>query len=631
MNNFSAIKNDSLRGDGGFSRIDWRLMLLAIFCQLLLLAWVMPFSQLFSGNWFFHIDYPYHIYQTEFGRALQLEGRWSGYDPFFAAGYAGGLSSNLSARAALLFAYLLPASVSTASVYAVYVATCSLLAPLSLWGLARVLKWPWPRGLFAILLGMALWWVGVAHWYHTAGMVSFVLACYVAPWYAAWTYALCDSDAPAKPAALLGAGLVGGAGMWLHPLFCIPAVLVFLSFFLVQRKGGNFISLLSRALVVAVPAVLLSLPWVLAIVRDSWQAAEGIPYQTAVGLKVFLNSIGFQASGQTGAWINLLVLLMCVMGLVFFRRGSGTALARVFALAGAGLLVLAVFAAASNTGALLQPNRLIVPAYLLLAISVACHAEAVFQWTRADNPQMRTGILVVAGLLLAVFVGREWVRELQYSLHGRHGQQPPEISAAPQLVAKLESWITNNTDAQSRILFQTSLGRIHGGGHVAGYLASATRREFLGGSYPGLAPQVSCWDKKCFGRPIDTMDQTYFRRTLETYNVGWIIAHSSELKHFLEAMPDIKLKAVIDGVSVYEVQSPRTYVFAGQGRVSGRDFNRIELKDVSGSALTLRYNWVPGLETVPPSRIEPYTWSSEFPPLIRILDPPPNFVLRMGR
>ena len=606
------------------------MMLFAILCQLILLAWVMPLSQLFSGNWFFNIDNPYHIYQIEFGRALQSVGRLSGYDPFFAAGYVGGLSSNVSARLALLFAYLLPASVSTASVYAVYVAVCSLVAPLSLWGLARLLNWSWPRGALTIFLGLALWWIGVAHWYHTAGMVSFVCACYVAPWYSAWAYSLCDSASTAKPAALLGAGLVGGAGLWLHPLFCLPAVLLFLSLLLLRGKGASLTAVFSRALAVAAIAVLLTLPWVLALVHSSWQVGDQ-PYQRAVGLKVFLNSTGFETGGQTGAWINLLVLLICALGLILFRRSSGAAAARAFALAGIGLLGFAVFAGASNTLAQMQPNRFIVPAYLLLAISAACHAEAVVQWTRAGNPRRRTWSLAIVGLFFALFVGREWMRELEYGSHGRHGKQPPEISAAPKSVAELQNWITSNTDARSRILFQTSLGRVHGGGHVAGYLASATHREFLGGAYPFFFPQVSCWDKSCFGRPIDTMDQAFFRRTLETYNVGWIIAHSLELKHLLEAMPDIKLRAVIDDVSVYEAQSPRTYVIAGQGRVTGRDFNRIELNDVSGPALTLRYNWVPGLETVPPSRIEPYRWSSEFPPLIRILDPPPNFVLRMGR
>jgi hypothetical protein len=43
----------------------------------------------------------------------------------------------------------------------------------------------------------------------------------------------------------------------------------------------------------------------------------------------------------------------------------------------------------------------------------------------------------------------------------------PELTDSPALVALLESWIAANTSADRRMVFETSLGRIHGGGHVA--------------------------------------------------------------------------------------------------------------------------------------------------------------------
>ena len=88
----------------------------AITAQLVLLRFSMPLTAVTSGGWFFNIDNPYHLYQLELGRALQAQWRWTGYDPFFAGGDVADLSSNVSARLALLVAGLLPASIPTASV-----------------------------------------------------------------------------------------------------------------------------------------------------------------------------------------------------------------------------------------------------------------------------------------------------------------------------------------------------------------------------------------------------------------------------------------------------------------------------------------------------------------------------------
>jgi hypothetical protein len=44
----------------------------------------------------------------------------------------------------------------------------------------------------------------------------------------------------------------------------------------------------------------------------------------------------------------------------------------------------------------------------------------------------------------------------------------------------------------------------------------------------------------------------------------------------------------------------------------------------------LRYHWVPGLVSVPPSRVQPVELVSGVPPFIAILNPPPTLVLRIG-
>ena len=92
----------------GSRRASYGLLIAALSAQLVLLGFSMPLAELASGGWFFNIDNPYHIYQLELSRALQAQGHWRGYDPFFGGGHLAGLSSNVSARFTLVIAALMP-------------------------------------------------------------------------------------------------------------------------------------------------------------------------------------------------------------------------------------------------------------------------------------------------------------------------------------------------------------------------------------------------------------------------------------------------------------------------------------------------------------------------------------------
>lgn len=606
------------------------VMLTALAVQIALLSLSMPISDLATGNWFFNIDNPYHIYQLGQGEALWRLGRLTGYDPYFGAGTLGGLATNVSARFSLFVAAMLPQATPPATAYAAYVFLCSLAPVFAIWALGRMLKWSqWQAG-FALILGLLLWWVGVFRWYHTAGMVSFVAACYLAIPFAVWSFSVCSAGQRLRPTVIPLVGLVGGAGMWLHPLFCIPVAILFLSLIPTSRTSIRVPIFVARAASIALIVVALCLPWVLALVNASGpQYPSQQPYQRAVGLGVLIQSLGFGAGGATGATINLLILGACIFGAWTMRRRMDHAVLP-FVFAGLALLVFSAFAGANETLAYVQPNRFLGPAYLLLAVATSYYLPAAIGRVRSERrTPAKLGLLLV-GIASALFFGRELFREISSGDHGRHGKAPPEISAAPAIVLRLEQWIAANTTVDGRILFQVSLGRVHGGGHVAGYLAARTKREFMGAAYPYYQAQTSCWDKFCFGRPIADISPEDFQRILVAYNTHWIIAHSDELKQLIQRIPAIKKVAEFDNLSMYELGGVKNFVESGNGRVVGREFNRVEVAGASGPALILRYNWLPGLVTVPPSTIEPYVWSAGFPPLIRIVKPPANFVLRLA-
>lgn len=610
-------------GRYGFLAISAAVLLI----QLMLLWFSFPLVDAFSGKISWHIDGPYHAYQLELGRSLLKQGALVGFDPFFGAGHLGGVTYNVSARLPVLIGGLFPDSLSSGLLYSLYVLACALIAPLSVVLATMMLRWPILHAALASLAGLAFWWIGALRWYHTAGMVSFVCASYLGMAYGVWIAKICirSGRRPSWLTVIL-AGLAGGAGIWLHPLF---GVIVAPWFIMILASNGtpmHWRSLASRATTIAAIAVTINLPWILAM-AGAPNIANQAPYQKATGFDVALKPLlGIWDGGGMGSLLNPICAVICIMGISCFDKARSMLTAAFFG-TGAMMLLFAAFGAEIEKVAILQPNRFIAPAFLFVAVGAAYCAGEFVRWL---SGRRRMGLKLFAAtgaVLLSAYVCREMYREAMPGPHGHYGVAGTELSMAPELVGELQSWILNNTSRDGRILFETSLGRIHGGGHSAGMLALTTDREFLGAPYPFSLPEISFWDNTAFGVPIDDATKSRLTQYIEHYNVGWIVAHSAALTDLAATSENVRLSARFGKVSVFEVSRKLSFFYAGNGHVSHRSFNRIDLTDIAGKELVLRYNWVPGLVTVPVTKIEPIRVEAGLPPLIRISDPPASLTI----
>ncbi|MCX7113466.1 MAG: hypothetical protein NTX45_25870 [Proteobacteria bacterium] len=554
-----------------------------------------------------------------------------GFDPFFGAGYLGGLPFNPSAKLPVLISRIIPDAVPTEVFYSFYVFTCALIAPTAIVGMAFVLRWPYLHSALAALAGIFFWWIGALHWYHTAGMVSYVCACYLAIAYAAWVWSLC-AVRDRKAAQVIAAGLLGGLGMWLHPTFGFMPAALFVAFLLLNREQFSF-QMIGKAMVIAALAVMLNLPWILILATkggDAILSQVQQPFQKAVGFDVLLEPLLGFWNPYMGSVLNPLSAIICLIAVISLDRIQRKNILP-FVIAGCAILLYGAFGAGIDKLALLQPNRFIASGFLLLGLGAAfATGEFVLRLREGTYglPGLIAGSIAVLVLLVPV---RELVREISPDKNGHYGKIPPEITDTPESVAWLESWIKMNTSVDGRILFETSLGRIHGGGHVAGYLALKTKREFIGGAYPFCLPQVSFWDRFGFGGPIGDLSEERFASGLEIYNVGWIVAHSQGLVHLVERLKNVRPVADFGIIRIFSVDRKMSYIQSGKGRIQSRDFNQIIVSDVQGPTLTLRYSWIPGLVTSPPTRIEAEQVLPDFPPLIRIINPPDRFDLHLPR
>lgn len=82
-------------------------------------------------------------------------------------------------------------------------------------------------------------------------------------------------------------------------------------------------------------------------------------------------------------------------------------------------------------------------------------------------------------------------------------------------------------------------------------------------------------------------------------------------------------------VHLMKVNQPLTWFVAGEGKVKA-GLNRLELSEIIGDEVILKYHWVEGLTASPSTRIEPVKMLDDPIPFIKLIAPPSTVTLRVG-
>lgn len=607
----------------------WIVVGATLAIQLLLLGAAFPIDGISKGLGPFHIDHPYHQYQVDFGRQLLKHWQMNGYDPMFGGGSLGGMAVNASARMPVLLAALVPDSVSTQALYSTYLLACGLVSPLAIASIGPLLRLPTANCIALSLAGIVFWWVGAFHWYHTAGMAAFVTAAFTGVSFAVIAFAgMALQPAPNAGQKVMLAGVAGGLGLWLHPLFAVVATVTVVALIITHWRGLNLLNLSLQVLGVALLAVVLNLPWLLAM-SDTQESLLDQPYQKTVGLAYLGKSLIGQWEGAMGSLINPLSVTALALGLCLRPKLNGRLVAAL-ALAGLSFAALAGFGAMSSAIGMLQPNRFLPLSFMLLGVAAALVWSELAARTVVSHHrslQLVGSISLLAGLAV---LGREVLREAQPGPHGHYGASP-ELTTPPEDMQWLVDTLTAKSTSSARIIFENSLGRAYGGGHVAGYLALKTGREFVGGAYPFQMPPKSFWDGRALGSAIETVSDEKLSEAIELFNVGWIITHTSALADRVQNLPGVTQIDQRKGVRVFAMARPYSYFAAGEGVVVARSADKVSVSSRSATSIVLRYQWIEGLTAGPGRTIEPHSLSPNYPPFIRISGPAGEFDLRMAR
>jgi hypothetical protein len=559
--------------------------------QALFVAIAFPAEELLTATPLLHIDAAHHWYEVKVAAELAQQGKLVGYDPFFAAGYLGGIAFNTSARVPALIAALFGPAMSAALAFKLFSVVCAIAGPAALPAAARKLGLHAGIQAATAALGLMLWWASPLHWYHTAGIVAWPLAVFGALWFAAATAAF-----------MCGNGRV-------RTLIALPLA-----------------------------ALALNLPWIWAMLaNDQPGMANGMqPYQQAVDINmVWRDMLGLPSAGR-GAKCYFFLVFLALWGVI---PGPDGRLRRLAATLLVAAIVTVVFAAIGSAWPLLarvQTNRFTLQGYMMLVIPAALGAFNIARAladmpARAGNGITSTGMArmraivtmfsAAFGVAALAFFSREVWRELHPGAQAYYGTAPPEVRGPGPLTLWSQAQLQQHTDVSARVMFEQSAARIHDGGHMAGYLAAQTDREFIGGAYPYLH-FANFLDDTLFGSASADLAPARLRHYLALYNVGWMLVHSDRVKRYLTGFSEIVPIAGRAPLVLYRVDAPHSFFLQGTGRVVARSINRIDLDDLEGQTIILKYHFVPGLQAQPPAAIDGVLMPGDPQPFIRITRPP---------
>ena len=591
----------------------------ALIIQFALVSWTFPISAVFSVQPLFYIDGAYHWHQIYVARELGVQGRLTGYDPYFAAGHLTGVTLNASAKVPALLAVVFGGLFPETQIYKLYVFAAAVVAP-SLVPIAAGLTGIGGRSTWiATALGLCAWWASAFRWYHTAGMVSFVFACYLAlPYVALLVRSMSASANGAKQALLLGA--LGAAGLFLHPLFPIPVALMFATYLIANWRAVSW-GRATRVLgAVAVLSLLPNLPWIIAMLSADATIVDMMPHQRRVDITTIPKEVlGLWRDDAMGAklYAGLVTASLFAAAVASDQRER-----RFVHVSLAGWILITLFAAVGATipavGSL-QPNRFSSAAYLFLALPAAIGVSALVETWATELWRKRALAVGIGGTCALSFGWSAWevAREVSYAPIGHYGPVPPEVRSLGTKSTWLVNWLSANTTPDGRVLFETSKARIHDRAHMAGYYAITAGREFIGGPYPFMF-YAGFWDGFAFGRPLDSMPVAEFQRNLDLYNVGWIVAHTTASQEYLASVPGVALVGEYDDLRAYRVERSLSYFLAGSGRVQERAINRVVLADLKGSEAVLKYHYISQLKADPPTKVEPFRVPGIPQPFVRL-------------
>ncbi|MGH7770461.1 MAG: hypothetical protein ACREQP_23660, partial [Candidatus Binatia bacterium] len=272
-----------------------------------------------------------------------------------------------------------------------------------------------------------------------------------------------------------------------------------------------------------------------------------------------------------------------------------------------------------------QPLRFKV-AYDFIFVLSAAHLIAVYENSQRSAGKLFFRTASICGAL--AFVMNLIQSEANGSLRLRT-RIPPEAGAVVE-------WIRNEAPPNGRILFEESGDEtrfFYTGIYLSSFIPQWTGRQLIGGPinlYNDRHHFAEFHSGILFKREITTFTDEELRAYFRIYNIGAVIAFYPASVRRLLAVPGlVSVDRRIGRLHLMKAGQPLGWFLEGDGEISV-GLNRLRASKIRGGEIVLKYHWTEGLVSDPPANIVQETVLDDPIPFIKIIRPPPEFILRAG-
>jgi hypothetical protein len=600
-----------------------------------------PLTGLYNNQPITEQDWGLHFHHLKSMEAFWHQDRtfW-GYNPLFMAGYPSNTIQDLSIKffefAALGLATL---GLTPVQWFKILAFLAIALVPWLMYFAARNLFFDRDTiksgaALVAALLGTAYWWNSLPREMFFYGMVGYAPAAYTSVLGVALLYRIARNPSLWSPTHLgwLMLALVIPPLHIQSIVISLPAIVA-----LAVQRNIFYRNLLIWTVGAAALSILANLPWLVpAFDHRSDDVASAIvdqlPLFTSVDPFTFLKDY----LGPTGYWsfrpsfsekgFRLMLLLLGSWGTWKLVRSDNRTAGVMLASAGIVLFLLAYFGSLIPLVKSWQPLRFKVPLDLCLALAAAyILADGLARRSLTSRSYVLPSI--VACSLLA-FLFNLFATETRAKMLLRTGLRP-------ELTAIVE-WIEKETPAEARVLFEESgdeTGFVYDGTYLSSFIPHRTPRQLIGGPinlYNDRHHFAEFHSGKLLKKDIQTLSDDEIRNYFRLYNIGAVVAFHPASVQRIQAVPGLViLDRQIGPVHLMKVNQPLTWFLQGDGKIKA-SLNRLDLSELKGKEIVLKYHWTKGLSASPSASIVPVKIADDPIPFIKIIQPPARLTLRIG-
>jgi hypothetical protein len=536
-------------------------------------------------------------------RAMARHFRLWSYSPVLMAGYPAGTRTEPMGDAVALWFWLCSGFSTVrwvgraAVLYKMFVVGILLCVPAAAASTAVWLGFDWGIATISAALGVFGTFNYPGLMMIRAGMFLFFAASFLC---AAWSALLYDS-LDRGPGRRVAVAISGGLLTYLHPLtalLLIPASLGCLAECRTRKRLSSLAATLAGAFVI-------SLGWLWPLLM-TWNLGVHFAHWWRTSATV---------SGSLAAFFRWRLPFPPIAVAAAAAYGAARApLPKRFRIAWLaavlGFCVLAYFGSELGVLANLEPGRFEVPFFSFAAPLAAYGIRDGWHWLgqiRTPIRQLSKSFAIVVAIFFAlVSFASLW---LETSAHG------PITTTLPDQAQEIWQWM-EASEHDSRIVMESGWTVDENGGVVAPYFNSdigmlwaiESDREVIGASPSEGFTSFSFTDLGNgvgFGQPLLSLSPVEFRTELETYNVGSLIAWSTQAKEYLDRVAGLVPLQRSDPYMLYGVAGSHTFLMAGKAGSVSADQDCIRIKAAEPGRLILKYHYYKTLRTDPPIAMRP--------------------------